>query len=199
MALPHEEQGERRRGRPRRKPPAEALETAVGKWAGYAREAVDGTWPLRRDAEQALGTEHARLSRLLPGEGLSPKEWLDALHEAREAATAGCHSRNATVPTSSTSPRWRPRRPRNAATGNGPEPSGGGRGGPRCGTSWSGSWSRPVSRKWEATYQLRQAEQQLVVQETQVEEIWTGSLRQSPFPTRRVRQPPLNFAVCRGS
>ncbi|MGD3112992.1 hypothetical protein [Streptomyces sp. YGL11-2] len=33
-----------------------------------------------------MRTEHARLSRLLSGEGLPPKEWLEALHEAREAA-----------------------------------------------------------------------------------------------------------------
>ncbi|MGW3046326.1 hypothetical protein ACWC9T_41640 [Kitasatospora sp. NPDC001159] len=37
-------------------------------------------------AEKALNTKHAQLSRLLSGEGLPPKEWLDALHQAREAA-----------------------------------------------------------------------------------------------------------------
>ncbi|QHC23344.1 hypothetical protein [Streptomyces sp. GS7] len=71
MSLPSEEPGEGRRGRPRKKPLAGALDTAVGEWARYAREAVDGTWPLRLGAEVALRSERVRLSRLLSGEGLS--------------------------------------------------------------------------------------------------------------------------------
>ncbi|MGW1563928.1 hypothetical protein ACWCQ1_46825 [Streptomyces sp. NPDC002144] len=48
---------------------------------------VSGTWARQRDAAAAIGTKESELSRILAGRIMPGKEWLPALHRAREQAT----------------------------------------------------------------------------------------------------------------
>ncbi|WP_210588262.1 hypothetical protein [Streptomyces sp. GESEQ-35] len=73
----------RRRGRPLKELDPD-LGPAVRGWATYARGVVGELWPSRQDAARALATEKSELSRILAGKLMPAKEWLTALHEARE-------------------------------------------------------------------------------------------------------------------